>query len=209
MQKPHPPLWGATSSDDGHAQVGSLGLGLCSFAVGLPPEEVKAKIDIYREAVRGCTEPIGKWVHDEAATFTMALCAPDRDEAWATARESFEWYPKTGARQIATLTGYMADRKQDLGSYAYAKDLSNVDEQGMLDLLTLEYLAETGACVLGTPDDCYDDVQALRGGGRRPAAVPGQPVLDPARVGAADHRAARHRGHPAVPLKVNLTDWSR
>ena len=23
-------------------------------------------------------------VHDEAATFTMALCAPDRDEAWAT-----------------------------------------------------------------------------------------------------------------------------
>ena len=47
------------ASEDGHRQVGELGLGLCSFAVGVPPEEVKAKIDIYREAIAGCTEPIG------------------------------------------------------------------------------------------------------------------------------------------------------
>src|SRR5436190_8559537 len=93
VQHPHPPLWGATSSADGHHQVGSLGLGLCSFAVGVPPSEVKKKIDIYREAVSDCTDPIGAFVHDEAATFTMAVCAPTRDEAWASARESFEWYP--------------------------------------------------------------------------------------------------------------------
>ena len=37
LQKPHPPLWGATSSDDGHRQIGELGLGLCSFAVGMLP----------------------------------------------------------------------------------------------------------------------------------------------------------------------------
>ena len=56
-QKPHPPLWGATTSDEGHAQVGDLGLGLCSFAVA--PSEVKRKIDIYREAVGRCEAPIG------------------------------------------------------------------------------------------------------------------------------------------------------
>ncbi|MDQ1477491.1 MAG: hypothetical protein QOE62_2720, partial [Actinomycetota bacterium] len=33
LQQPHPPIWGATTSDDGHQQVGELGLGLCSFAV--------------------------------------------------------------------------------------------------------------------------------------------------------------------------------
>jgi alkanesulfonate monooxygenase SsuD/methylene tetrahydromethanopterin reductase-like flavin-dependent oxidoreductase (luciferase family) len=156
IQSPHPPLWGATSSEDGHRQIGSLGLGLCSFAVGVPPEEVKAKVDIYREAVRACTEPIGATVHDEAATFTMTLCAPTREEAWASARESFEWYPKAGARLIASVSDYMAERNQDLGTYAYAKDLANVDEQGMLDLLTLEYLSESGACVLGTPEDCVE-----------------------------------------------------
>ena len=93
-QKPHPPLWGATTSDEGHAQVGDLGLGLCSFAVGLPPSEVKRKIDIYRAAVAECDAPLGAFVHDQAATFTMAMCTPDRDAAIAKARESFEWYPQ-------------------------------------------------------------------------------------------------------------------
>ena len=37
LQSPHPPIWGATSSEDGHRQVGALGLGLCSFAVGSAP----------------------------------------------------------------------------------------------------------------------------------------------------------------------------
>ena len=156
LQQPHPPLWGATSSEDGHRQVGALGLGLCSFAVGVPPEEVKAKIDVYREAVGRCTEPIGAYVHDEAATFTMCVCSPDRDEAWATARESFEWYPKAGARLIASVADYSASLGQDLGNYGYAADLKATDEGGLLDLLTLEYLAESGACVLGTPDECVE-----------------------------------------------------
>jgi alkanesulfonate monooxygenase SsuD/methylene tetrahydromethanopterin reductase-like flavin-dependent oxidoreductase (luciferase family) len=156
LQKPHPPLWGATTADDGHAQMGRLGLGLCSFAVGLPPSEVKRKIDIYRAAVATCTEPIGAFVNNQAATFTMAICAPERDEAIANARESFEWYPKTGARQIATLTEMMAERNQELGNYSYAAEMKSHDDQGMLDLLTLEYLMDTNACVLGTPEECLE-----------------------------------------------------
>ena len=77
MQKPHPPLWGATSSPDGHRQVGELGLGLCSFAVGVPPEQVKANIDIYREGVGQVHQTrSARTSHNEAATFTMVLCAP-------------------------------------------------------------------------------------------------------------------------------------
>jgi len=156
LQKPHPPLWGATTSDEGHGQMGDLGLGLCSFAVGLPPSEVKRKIDIYRAAVDACTDPIGAFVHNQAATFTMAICAPGRDEAIANARESFEWYPKTGARQIGTLTDWMAERNQDLGSYSYAADMKKTDDEGTLDLLSLEYLMDANACVLGTPEECVE-----------------------------------------------------
>lgn len=156
LQDPHPPLWGATSSDDGHREVGSLGLGLCSFAVGVSPEEVKRKIDIYREAVVLCDQPLGATVHNAAATFTMALCSSDRDKAWAKARRSFEWYPKTGARQIASVADWMAEEQRELGTYGYAADLKQVDDDGSLDLLSLEYLSETGACVLGTPDDCIE-----------------------------------------------------
>ncbi len=154
LQDPHPPIWGATSSEDGHRQVGSLGLGLCSFAVGVSPEQVKEKVDIYRAAVGQCTKPIGAFVNNNAATFTMTLCAPDRDEAIATARESFEWYPKAGARLIGSLTDWMIERQQDLGSYSYSADMKKVDEDGTLDLLTMEYLVDANACVVGTPEDC-------------------------------------------------------
>ena len=98
LQKPHPPIWGATTSDDGHRQVGELGLGLCSFAVGVPPEEVKKKIDIYREAVaqlheadRQVRERPGGDVHD-------GVCAPTADEAWTTARRVVRVVPEGRAR---------------------------------------------------------------------------------------------------------------
>ncbi|MEU5883547.1 LLM class flavin-dependent oxidoreductase [Spirillospora sp. NPDC047279] len=156
LQKPHPPMWGATSSDEGHREVGGLGLGLCSFAVGVPPDEVKRKIDIYRGAVGACTAPIGAAVHDNAATFTMALCDTDAGRAVETARESFEWYPKTGARQIATVAEWMAEQQRDLGNYGYAADLKKTDEQGLLDMLTMDYLLDAGACVVGTPADCVE-----------------------------------------------------
>jgi hypothetical protein len=52
------------------------------------------------------------------------------------ARESFEWYPKTGARHIATLTDWMAERQQDLGTYSYAADMKKIDDAGLLDMLS-------------------------------------------------------------------------
>jgi len=165
IQSPHPPIWGATSSADGHRQVGELGLGLCSFAVGVAPEEVKEKIDIYRKAVAGCTEPIGKYVHDQASTFTMAVCAPTTEEAWASARESFEWYPRYGARLIASVAEMQADRGEDLGTYAYAADLKAVADDGSLDLLSLEYLVDIGACVLGTPEQCIETCKRYEAAG--------------------------------------------
>jgi alkanesulfonate monooxygenase SsuD/methylene tetrahydromethanopterin reductase-like flavin-dependent oxidoreductase (luciferase family) len=155
-QDPHPPIWGATSSEDGHREVGSLGIGLCSFAVGIPPEEVKKKIEIYREAFAQCEQPIGAFKNESAATFTMTCCAPTREEAWANARESFEWYPSAGAKLIASVAGWMQERNQDLGNYGYAGDMKNLDDQGLLGRMTLEYLAEAGACALGTPADCLE-----------------------------------------------------
>ncbi len=156
LQEPHPPIWGATSSEDGHRQIGEAGLGLCSFAVGISPEEVKKKIDIYRAAVKTCTKPLGKYVYNQASTFTMTLCAPTEAEAREVARESFEWYPKAGARLIGSLASWMEEKKRDLGSYAYAADMKRVDDAGALDLLSLEYLIENGACVLGTPEQCVE-----------------------------------------------------
>src|SRR5580698_8462111 len=139
LQKPHPPIWGATTSEDGHRQVGELGLGLCSFAVGISPDEIKAKVDIYRAAVARCTTPLGSFVNNQAATFTMAMCAPDRQQAMDAARQFFEWYPAKGASQIATVADWMAERQEDLGSYYYAEDMKKTEDAGLLDMISLEY----------------------------------------------------------------------
>ena len=54
------------------------------------------------------------------------------------------------------MTDWMVERNQDLGSYAYAADMKKIDDEGALDLLSLEYLVEANACVLGTPEDCIE-----------------------------------------------------
>ena len=102
---------------------------------------------------------------NQAATFTMAVCAPTEAEARETARESFEWYPKVGARQIAQVAEWMEERKQELGNYGYAADMRAPSDDGSLDLLSLEYLVDTGACVLGTPDQCVDSCKRYEAAG--------------------------------------------
>ena len=57
---------------------------------------------------------------------------------------------------------------------------------------------DANACVLGTPEECVEACRSIRGRRRRPAALPGQPVQDLARVGHADDRADGDRGHPRL-----------
>src|SRR4051794_33515968 len=111
LQQPHPPIFGATSSLPGHEEIGQRGLGLCSFTVGLPPEQLAENIERYRKGLAACEEPAGKFVNDTAATFTMVLCAPTNEEATEVARESFEWYPKDGGGPIAPV----AEREEGRG----------------------------------------------------------------------------------------------
>ena len=73
-------------SPDGHRMMGELGLGLLSFSVGTPPEELKKRVDIYRAGIAACTKPLGKFVNDRAACFTMVNCAPTREESYAVSQ---------------------------------------------------------------------------------------------------------------------------
>ena len=156
-QKPHPPLWGATTSDEGHAQVGELGLGLCSFAVGLPPVGGEAQ-DRHLPGGRGAAAPSPS----ARSCTTRRRRSPWPSAARTATRPSprpgspSSGTPRPGARQIATLTDWMAERNEDLGTYSYAADMKKTDDEGTLDLLSLEYLIDANACVLGTPDECME-----------------------------------------------------
>ncbi len=165
LQKPHPPIWGATGSLETHRMVGKLGLGLLSFAVGTPPAELKKRIDVYREGIAECTEPLGAFVNNQAASFTMVNVAPTTEQSHAIARESFEWYPKHGARIIGSVAQWLEEEKAELGSFEYLEKTARNVEAGLTDLLTLDYLVETNACVAGNPDQAIEMFKAYEATG--------------------------------------------
>jgi alkanesulfonate monooxygenase SsuD/methylene tetrahydromethanopterin reductase-like flavin-dependent oxidoreductase (luciferase family) len=154
LQDPHPPIWGATTSLEGHRQMGRLGVGLCSFSVGVPPEELTPKVAEYRKGLAECKQPIGKFKNERAATFTMVHCADTNDRAFAEAAESMEWYPKDGGRRIAELADWQAGR--DLGNYSYAADIQQTRDSGALDQITFDYIRESGAAMVGDPARCIE-----------------------------------------------------
>jgi alkanesulfonate monooxygenase SsuD/methylene tetrahydromethanopterin reductase-like flavin-dependent oxidoreductase (luciferase family) len=165
LQDPHPPVWAATASDRGHRLIGELGLGLLSFAVGTPPEELKRRIDIYRRGIAACEKPMGAFVNDQAASFTMVNVAPTTEEAVDQASESFTWYPKHGAQIIGSVAQWLEEMEEDLGTYDYLASLSETVEQGLHEHLTMDYLMDTNACVCGDPDRAIEMFKAYEATG--------------------------------------------
>ncbi|HLG92567.1 MAG TPA: LLM class flavin-dependent oxidoreductase, partial [Acidimicrobiales bacterium] len=146
---PHPPIWAASTSPESHRIIGRKGLGLLSFTVGVPPEELAGRIALYRQGLAEA-EPVGKFVNPRAATFTMVHCAPTRAEAAEVAGDSCAWYAATGAKQIASLAPWMEGK--DMGTYDYAREMASHD----LDAISFDYLDSVGAVLVGDPDRCVE-----------------------------------------------------
>ena len=156
LQDPHPPIWGATSSEDGHREIGRHGIGLCSFTVGVPPEDLTRRIDMYREGLSECDKPVGKFVNDRAATFTMVHCADSNEAAFADAEEAFPWYIKTAVHHIGSLAEWQSGAGKELGTYGYAEQMWQHDHDGTLDGLDFSYLRDSGSAVVGDPQRCIE-----------------------------------------------------
>ena len=154
LQDPHPPIWGATTSLEGHRAIGRLGIGLCSFSVGLPPESFKEKVDEYRKGIAECPKPIGKFMNNQAATFTMVHCADTNERAFADAAESMVWYPE-GRRAPDRLA-----RRLDAGPRPRQLRLRRrhgaEPRRGTLDQLNFDYIRDSGAAMVGDPARCIE-----------------------------------------------------
>jgi alkanesulfonate monooxygenase SsuD/methylene tetrahydromethanopterin reductase-like flavin-dependent oxidoreductase (luciferase family) len=156
VQKPHPPIWSATTSLDGHFEIGKMGVGLLSFAVGVSPESLIPRVEAYRKGQAACTKPKGLVRNERVATFTMAHCADTDARAFAEAAESMVWYPRHGSKIIADTADYARKFQQDLGTYHYTGDLKKLDEQGALGQLSFDYIRDSGAALVGGPDRCIE-----------------------------------------------------
>lgn len=165
IQSPHPPVFGATGSDSGHQMMGELGLGLCSFSVGTPPEDVKRRIDIYRKGIAACTKPLGAVVNDQAAAFTMVNCAPTARESYEVSKESFTWYAKRSAELVSSVANWLDEMEQELGTYEYLNAARDAVKGGALQLLDFDYLKDSNAAIVGDPDEVVTRCRAYEEAG--------------------------------------------
>ncbi|MFN8642770.1 MAG: LLM class flavin-dependent oxidoreductase [Candidatus Binatia bacterium] len=180
IQDPHPPLWGATSSPDSHRIMGEKGMGLLSFTIGTSPEELKERIDLYRDGLTRA-KPVGKFVNGRAGTFTMVNVARTREQARANAAESFEWYARHGTEAVASVAKWMRELGQQSGTYAYGDALADLDTS----FLTYDFLESTGACLVGTPEACIETAKRYEAAGcdlllclMNPYKVPHRAVME-------------------------------
>ena len=160
LQQPHPPLWVASTNPESHGMAGRNGLGLLSFTIGVPPEELAARIQLYRDGLKEA-RPIGKFVNPRAATFTMVHCADTNEQARQNAAESIVWYLKKSVALIGTLASWQQEQNRALGTYEYAKTMNELDLSG----LTFEVLDDMGAVIVGTPERCIERVRRYQQAG--------------------------------------------
>ena len=136
--------------------MGELGLGLCSFAVAAPPEDVARRLAIYRKAVEACRKPLGKFVNNQAAAFTMVNCAPSEAESRRISEESFLWYVKHSVALISTVASWLDEMKEELGTYDYLGPVKQAVDTKALDKLDFDYLSSSKAVLCGSPDQVVE-----------------------------------------------------
>ena len=122
LQQPHPPIFGATSSPDGHKEIGRHGLGLCSFTVGLPPEQLAER---HRDVPRGPRRSARSRRASSSTTprprSRWCTARPTTEEAYEVAEESFDVVPEARRRahRVRSPSGW---KGKDLGTYQYTAD---------------------------------------------------------------------------------------
>ena len=158
VQSPHPPIWQAATSVDGHKTVGEKGLGLLSFTVAHPIDDLAGRLELYRDGLQHAT-PVGKTVNPRAGVFTLVHCAETTQQAYDEAGAAFLWYAEQSFSKFATLVSWQEGR--DLGTYDYLKALLDVD----FSEVTLELLVDIGAVVIGDPEECLRLARGYRDAG--------------------------------------------
>jgi len=168
LQKPHPPLWMAGTSRDSHEIAGRLGVGCMSFVLIVPLDEVKARIDMYKAGIAKCTNPAGKFINNRVAGATAVHVAETDEEAFANARQWFEWTTKLAidivlsvAHQVPAVNpangavSVVEAAGGDMGSYEYLRPFLEFDK----NILTLDFLVDNGMVICGSPDTVIDQVK--------------------------------------------------
>jgi alkanesulfonate monooxygenase SsuD/methylene tetrahydromethanopterin reductase-like flavin-dependent oxidoreductase (luciferase family) len=175
VQKPHPPMWVASTQPDTCALAGSRGLGLLMPQLG-GPDSAKESIAAYKNAVAAPSDPIGMFVNDQCALFTCAFTADDDDRARVLGGQASMWYLQClGAIYANDWAGQSLDSVPD--SYRYHAETrrkglltggtlqTGMKSSEMKDPLAYEKMIDSGAFCVGDPASVLANIERYRAAG--------------------------------------------
>ncbi|HVA78231.1 MAG TPA: LLM class flavin-dependent oxidoreductase [Candidatus Binataceae bacterium] len=149
VQKPHPPMWLASTQPSTWEVAGSKGIGALGFGIS-EPGVIDGLIKIYKKAIATC-EPIGSFVNDRTAAATICVCAPTREEAKTIAKDAIDFTTRKAAELFTPFA------KQEVKGYEYYKKMAEAavaTADYRLSLADLDKRIEKGAVMVGDPEDC-------------------------------------------------------
>ena len=169
-QDPHPPIWMACTQAASYEIAAKYGIGVLSFGSGAPAG-MKKYVDAYHEEARNTT-PVGDFVNNQWASYTMGHCGDNDTEARELgARVIKEYYapgrPYSAAAKAVfeSLLETWDEVPEDLKvkfqrNLGEEKDLGGAEvPRNLLGDLPADLLCERGVIVAGDPDTCIECVR--------------------------------------------------
>ena len=149
------------------------GLGLLSFTIGVPPEELAARIQLYRDGLAEA-KPVGQ-VRQLARRHLHhgALRGDQRARRGATRPSRCVWYLRKSIELIGTLATWQAERQRELGTLRLRADAARPRH---LAPRRFDVLDEMGAVHRRRPGTLHRARAALPRRRLRSAPLPDEPV---------------------------------
>ena len=181
----HPPIWVACGNPPTFARAGELGIGAIAFNFE-PIFNLKGRIDAYKEAIAGCTEPIGQFKNDNVMMTNAVICFEDRKKARQLALERVRGYLVTMVNLYHDTMPKSPDAITWPGAPVVLEDLVGTGDPDEL----LDQLIAGGMHARRQPGGGQRADRVVQVGGLRPAGLR-DPRRHAPRRGPRDDRALR------------------
>ena len=146
--------------------MGEKGLGLLSFNLAVPVEDLYGRLERYRTGLARAT-PAGKFVNGRSATLTLTHCAEKTEDAEADAGAACLWYIQGVGRSAQGLVEWMDELKEDLGDYGYRREYMRRSQEALAnqESRTFDRLRDSGSVLIGDPDQIISVAKAYEATG--------------------------------------------
>ena len=151
VQDPHPPLWVGCSQPTSFGTAGEMGLGALCFNIGAP-EQLRERIEMYRAGIERCTDPVGSFVNNQVAGFTIVHCAPTDEEAVSVAGEHAMWFMQ---RSIELYQPWLQPDLKVPDSYKFFASGVATDRFKK----NMEEFVSDGTICVGSPETCIRNIK--------------------------------------------------